>query len=390
MQDSPKGFEEYRPIRNIIRKYKREELLVATLERSLTTSRSSPADWSQGYLPWELLLLGRWIILDWNNIKGQTRVTLNNFNGIVNEIKKFSDRLDPFLGSNAVDNGLTKFARMMAFQQFWYQKDVYRDSISRAIRLFVLEDYSKQVDEALINTYGLTRTEIFDMFLMAWASFIDDKYISLTPGYFHTVYDTLGKEKTDRFFKEFSLSLDLEGLEQFNKKFPVKNYISEIHEKSPLYSKPFFKLINYHLWNKSFLIEFLDFGLYDIFKRIIPDRFGDDFGSKFERYIRERLEDHKISAIYEKELKKNGYDSQVDFLLETNDHLILVESKGIEATKRTKIYPTDEIMSSEYKKSVIKGLAQADYVNKKFLNGKREKTSYILIVTYKVNSSQAL
>ncbi len=382
MNSFPRNFDEYKPIRNFIRKYNKHELLFTILQKSLYASRLKPSEWSKGYLPWEVLLLGRWLLLDWNNIKGTKRVSLNDFHKVINKIKIFSNRSEPFLGKDGVQNGLTKFARRTAFQQFWYQRDIHRGAIARAIKLFILPNYSEKVDEALIKEYGLARGEMLDLFFMVWASFIDDKFSSLKPEYFQKVYDTLGKKKADKFFQNFSLSID--DINDFNKQNPVKNFISEIHEKSPLYKKPFFKLRNFHLWSKPFLMEFLEFGIYDILKSITAEKFGDDFGPIFEKYIESRFLDHNISFKSESDLKKEGYESQVDFLIEGEEHLILIESKGIEATRRTQIFPSDELMSSDYKKNIVKGLSQAHYVNKKYseINGKDKKT-YALVITYK-------
>ena len=146
------------------------------------------------------------------------------------------------------------------------------------------------------------------------------------------------------------------------------------------------------------------------------------WGTIFENYLKKRLDEYNISYIPEKQLKKEGYKKQVDFLIKHKSYskslfhkipnliffkqiifncivtlknifrvmgqgskydLILVEAKGIEASHHTKAYPSDKIMINAYEENVVKALAQADKVVETFKVNNLIEDAFLLIVTYK-------
>lgn len=375
-----RGFSSYKPIRNYIRKYSREELLEALIKLSCGISRSGAEVWSKGYVPWELLLLGRWIIRDWNNIKGTKKIDQNELNNILNKVKSFSDD-DTFL-KEGHSNGISKFMRRMAFQQFWFQTSVGYSNAGRSIDLLVNSTLSPEVDKKLLEATGISRKELYDIWVMVWASFSGERINSLLPSFFDKVKEKTGEGVIEAFFKNFSL--DSKSIDSFNDTYKAKNYILEIYERSPFFYKPFYCAGGkYYLWNISILNEFLEYGIYDFLKKIIPDKFGDCFGPIFEKYLEKRLIEYSIPYVSENELRNQGFEKQVDYLLEEGKDVVLIESKAIEASRHVKLLPTDQAMSNAYKKDVVKGIAQAHYVFKKLTNEKDVQEGFLLIVTYK-------
>ena len=376
-----RGFNSYKPIRNYIRKYSRNELLETLIKFSCGISRHGNAEvWSKGYVPWEILLLGRWIIRDWNNIKGSKKIDQNELNKILNKVKSFSDD-DTFL-KEGHSNGLSKFMRRMAFQQFWFQTTVGYNNAGRSIELLINSKLSSEVDSKLEETIGVGRKELYDIWIMVWASFSGEEINSLLPSFFDKVKEKIGEEKVEAFFNNFSL--DSNTIDSFNDTHKAKNYILEIYERSPFFYKPFFYTNGrYYLWNISILNEFLEYGIYDFLKNIIPDKFGDCFGPIFEKYLEKRLIEYSIPYVSENELKKQGFEKQVDYLLKEGTDIVLIESKAIEASRHVRLLPTDEAMSKAYKKDVVKGIAQAHYVLERLANEKEIQEAYLLIVTYK-------
>ena len=197
----------------------------------------------------------------------------------------------------------------------------------------------------------------------------------------------------------------------------------EIYKTSPFKSKPFLNIgEKYYLWSIAFLDEFIKFGIYDILKSSAKSEFSNCWGTIFENYLKKRLDEYNISYVPEKQLRKEGYTKQVDFLIKHKSYskslfhkipnlisfkqiifncmvtlknifrvkalvskydLILLEAKGIEASHHTKAYPSDKIMINAYKKNIVRALTQAHEVVKTFKLNNLIDDAFLLIVTYK-------
>lgn len=339
--------------------------------------------WQKGYLPWELILLGKWVVADWDNIKGNKRVSPNIVNNLINKVKSFIERQNPLLKKG--EEGLTKFMRRTAFQQFWHQKKLSASCAGRAIKLLVESNFSTYFEEKLASEIGITRLEIIEIALMIWSGFLENNNIVfLRKDYFSSVKDTLGEEKIVLFLKYFSV--DAQDISKYREiLFPTKNYYTEIFDKSPFSSKPFVVSVegNLHLWSIAMLNEIIEFGIYNILKGFDSSKFGTEFGPIFESYIRSQLSDFNLPFTDEKELRNQGFRKQVDFVLDGYSGLVLIETKAVEASRLSQINPLDEIMANSYKDSIIKALYQAHVVFTQYTEIGKKKNPFLLVVSYK-------
>ena len=132
-----KEYEFYKPVRNLIRKYAKSTLLELTVRKSYLVSKIYEKGQQSQYLrgggtsPHYWLLLGKWVIKDWDNIKGNKSITQDELIKIINEIISFEDQTLKYSipGSS---NLTSKLIRREAFRQVWYQsrskdEDVGRD-----------------------------------------------------------------------------------------------------------------------------------------------------------------------------------------------------------------------------------------------------------------------
>ena len=417
-----KEYEFYKPVRNLIRQYIKHDLLKAIVVDSYNISKIYDSGKNLEYLsqrgipPHYLLLLGKWIILDWDNIKGKKPVSQNELIKIKNGVIYFADKVvqdttpqDPILKTN-------KIMRQIAFQQFWYQQGANDEDVGRTIELLIKSSISDKTECIMYDYCGLNRIEFFDLLLTLKEALDGNAFIMKI--YYKTM--KIEKRKIDSFFKLLSINED--DFTDFNEKFSTKNP-SEIYETSPFKLKPFLNIgEKYYLWSIAFLDEFIKFGIYDILKSSAKSEFSNCWGTIFENYLKKRLDEYNISYIPEKQLRKKGYARQVDFLIKHKSYfkslfdkkstlisfkqiifscmvtlknifrvkgliskydLILIEAKAIEAPHHTKFYPSDKRMIRAYKKDIIKALAQAHEVVKTFKVNKLINDTFLLIVTYK-------
>ena len=122
-----KEYEFYKPVRNLIRKYAKITLLELTVRNSYLVSKIYEKGQQSQYLreggtpPHYLLLLGKWVILDWDNIKGNKSITQSELIKVMNEFISFEDQVLKYSipGSS---NLTSKLIRREAFRQFGINK----------------------------------------------------------------------------------------------------------------------------------------------------------------------------------------------------------------------------------------------------------------------------
>ena len=277
---------------------------------------------------------------------------------------------------------------------------------------------SDKAERVLYNYCGLNRIEFFDLLLVLMEVFVSNGNEFIKKDYYKTM--KIEKRKIDSFFKLLSINED--DFTDFSKKFSTNTH-GEIYETSPFRSKPLLRIDKrYYLWSIAILDEFIKFGIYDILKFSAKSEFSNCWGIIFENYLKRRLDEYNVSYISEKQLKKEGYTKQVDFLIKHRSYskslfhkipnfisfkqiifncivtlknifratalvskydLILVEAKGIEASHHTRAYPSDKIMINTYKKDIVKALAQAHEVVEIFKINNLIDEAFLFIVTYK-------
>jgi hypothetical protein len=378
------GFEQYKPLRNKFRKFEKNSLLKQLLLPLDHISSLSPHEW-KGHTPWELLLFLKWLIADWENMKSNHEANLSQFNSLVNDVKNFVEDSDTILRGNHPQRG-TKFLRKMAFQQFWLQEKTGSREIGMSIDLFSKLRNKFDVDSFLLNKIGLTSQEFIDLGVVTW-SFAHKLGVHnqiLNIDYFKPL-KTFSEQKIKNFLDFLSIDL-LEG-PNFCKEHTRKDYTRQAYEQSPFKIKPLLKINqNYKVICPTLIDELLKNGLYDTCKILGGEEFTQNFGKVFEDFLRKSLDHYKIKYFHETWLKKNtDFAKYIDFLIPCENGNILLESKGIEAGPQVRENPTDLILASSLKDSIVKGINQAGYVNDKILNGFKnlKPNNFILVVTYK-------
>lgn len=374
------GFEEYKPIRNYMRKFDRLELLTNFLIISQENSRDNNILKSNGYLPWEILLALRWVILDWHNITGSQLPDIKKCKKILNSIKYFQEKEEKFLKKD-YEMGIVKFTRKYAYQQFWMQETPDYRGIARTVELFSNSGFSKIFDKIFQSHFEVARIDFYRILILLFSIFINSNLKFINENHLQSLYPEM---KSGCLAVLRKLSIGISDFEEFNNTNPVTNYSLQIFEKSTLLKKPFYSQGgNYYPWNLSLLNYFISYGSYDLIKEVNPELFGDEFGKIFESYIENRLKHYKTHYITEKEQTEAESKKKVDFILKGAQQQVLIEAKSIEAKKHESINSTKQILKNRYGENIVKAVAQADSYLSATSNTKPNRDTFLIIVSYK-------
>lgn len=382
------GYEEYKRVRNRLRKFRKDDLLLYVLDNLHFVSTKNISDW-RGYSPWTSLLLFKWVMSDWDYQNGRRSLDRVGFNHLYRELSSFSERSEFILKSD-LDFKIEKFFRKTAFQQFWLGHEVGGKDIGRTIELFLNYPYSIDIDKFFISKFGVSIEKFYQLSIALWTKVLFDqsKEVFINPGYFSKLKPFFSEAEIRNFLG--AISLDISNASDFAKACSNKNYYNQAFEQSPFKRYPllltqnglipiFPKLMN------DFLVNWF----YDFLKSELGSEFSTEFGKVFERYIEKSLLNFGIKFKSESEQKKEyKFSKQVDFLIESERDVLLIEAKAIESSPSVRENPYDENLTNFYKKSLVKGVVQAlTVLNEHSLlseaSGKTVGDYFILIVTYK-------
>jgi hypothetical protein len=396
-------FCEYEKIRNKIRQYDPISIIEILISISHDLSKKNGSEWN-GYLPWSVLLLMKWVIANYElvNAKFFNRLALQAnmqvVNELLNELQELFDNYRTDALTSTDDNKIQKFMRQCSFQQFWFQKKLSKECFARQFHLFCntsdnnLKENIDKVDALFKKQTGISIFSFFEISLMVWTKFNTsnknagnkNEYF-ITKEWFVDLQHSLTSNEIDAYFKLLSLSLtdakkyatkDLE-----NK----KKYLEfQILEQSPFTFYPFLQYEEkYFLYSPKLLDYVIEYFVYDLLKLQNDGNFFDIFGkSIFENYITKGLKYSGIDFIDEDELSKRlpKQSKKVDFLIEIENCAILIDAKACEMDRKARATQNNESIVKTLKKNVIKGIQQAYTVASQLQN--KEKI-YAIIVTYK-------
>ncbi len=381
------GFSKYKPIRNDIRKFDAEKLLLLTLKHLHKVSKTPAREWSStGMTPWELLLLVKWTLHESSESKSK-KPMYRDFARIVNKIKDMSDDLGVPKDSS---HKLEKFFRKMAFQQFWLQQGqtLSRAKLGRTIELFLNMECRYDLDMLLTEKLGLNRKDVLDLSFITWVKLNSDleKEPFLTGGFFSTI-NNINQEKLTKFFNLISVDYD-DAISLAKEATSKRSFSLQRFEQTPFKNKPFLRTDKGLLsFCPIVFSDYLENFFYDFAKTESGGAFNHHFGKVFESYVDAGLQEITTSYIREGEIKRRfGCNKTVDFFIENDNGNILIECKAIELSPLARVNPVDNVLESSLKDSIVKSIAQSIEVISSIDVSKNKPTSdinYVLVVTFK-------
>ncbi|REC61463.1 hypothetical protein DRF65_16125 [Chryseobacterium pennae] len=336
---------------------------------------------------WHYFLLIKWTFLHGNE-NGKKTFSREKFITLLKYVEKFEKKsLDPYVKNHEWD----KFFQIIGYQQFYLQQDVHWSDFARQLKLFGSSLKSKYDIEKSFNEK--TKLKLFDFIFFMQIIWIFTQANKMNKGTIYTGY--IGEEIFEmmkdifNYEKEFSSFLMLLTLNKINIKKSINQFKTGIkHTALQSFEMSFFTrlpfIINgenkYEIVHRSIFNYCCNYFIYDYLK-INDEKFTEEFGKRFEKYVELGLKECNVEYITEKDLIKTYGKGEkiVDYIV---GNQVLIECKGIEPKPLSSIIPENEIVYSSFKDSIFKAYLQ-QMLNITKLVQNLNKPIYGIIICYK-------
>lgn len=334
---------------------------------------------------WDIFLLMKWTYLYAEQKYPYKPFTDKDFNSIVNLIPRLSDdHVSSFMKSGE----LNKAFNVLYSQQFYLQKRVHEEVFATQLKLYSTLRHKHNIEAIFSEKTGLSIFDFTFLMSLTWV-FINQNKVSNEKnykGYLSNDFLNICAEMTSiTAVKKFIHLLTLTPSDAKEKIETYKRGISKKELQSLEIS--FFTMFPFQIHREQIRVihsRIFDYSsnyfIHD-FLKANDMLFGAEFGKRFEKYIALGLKEINQKFKTENEIKKllSKTSNVCDFLLE--DDNIVIECKAIELQPYTSINPTDELLNSSLKDSLIKAYSKQMLSTARLLNDNVEKWGIIL--TYK-------
>lgn len=380
------AFTLHKPIRNRIRQYDRDALL--NIAMLVLLKNETEIYSSKGYIPWECMLLIRWILQYASSGNHLKTPSVPIVNGLLNDIKNLYNKS---LSLNLSEpHGLNKFMRRMAFQQFSYQMPLPEMGWKAGRQVILFTEIGEQynVEQKFEMAAGVSIKDFLAISFSIFSILQQDNTFALKARALYSVFEP---EIVQKYFDLVAVTPEQAKayLDADNQK-KGQRFVLQFYELSPLVRKPF--LIsgdNYVVFSKRLFRQFFANFIYD-FLYDLPDSFG-EFGGILEKYVRQQLEELECNIILDKSWKKilsKNFVSAPDFTIPQEDGTIFIEAKRKHLTDIPKIMQSNDALSRHLDDSIVKGVIQIYSLAHELLNERPDSIKnfdnfYGVVVSFK-------
>ncbi len=380
-------FDEYKPLRNKIRTFDTLSLVLLAIKKLHEVSMK-PMYSDRSYMSWNLLFLIKIAFIEGGTkypVKIPTENDLAVLHNMMRELSGKSRLIDE--GSN---QGLLKYMRMMAFQQFWLRHEVTQSDIGRQLQLFTELDWKYPIDDKFRLYTGISIVDFLELCFITWGSFYSDNKYFVDEHWFSTVETNYPNGSIKVFLNLISLSVKEVKIFLQKEYKKIRSIELQFYEQTPLKKIPLIKGDNkYYCYTPLLLNEYIRNFIYDCLKEKNSNEFSENFGTVFEKYIELCLDHIKVPYIPEKELSSRfpNVRKVIDFLIPHDECTIMIEAKAVEMSPLAMVNPTNRILGNHLKDSIIKAVKQLYSMAKLLKNNKgivkNNETLFGIIITYK-------
>lgn len=335
---------------------------------------------------WFVFVLMKWTYLYAENKYPPKELKEVDFHKLLDLISKLNDsHLIGFLNEGAID----KPFQIMFYQQMYLQKEVFNEVFTTQLKLYQSLEGRYNIDHSFYCKTGLAIYDfVFISYLVYMLINIDKLgkpnlqfHSCLTKDMVDLLVSIVGKEKVESY-------LYLLMLNPFNPKENIEKFKNKIN-KTEFQSLEitFFTMFPFQLYggkirliHKAVFNYTIFYYIYDFLKSN-DNNFTTEFGNRFEKYIELGLKEIKCSYKKESQLKKMlpTNSNVVDYYLDNMN--IFIECKAIELQPYPAVNPTNELLYSSLKDSIIKAYFKQLLTVSKYLNPNVE--NWGIILTYK-------
>ena len=300
------AYTKHKPIRNKIKTYVPLSIIDKVIDvMHAKIDPLSPEEWE--YLPWEVLLLVRWVYQYAERGIDLKNITDYEFHSLIKNIRDLKQQKN--------EKFYYILTRGMHDQiSFQISDNSFLSRISRQLVMFDdLMESQNNLNTTFQDITGLPLKAFFELCIACLACRQD---VKLSVEYFQKQFR---KEIIQNFFSTLSLTMpEAEAyIREYSKNKNRKDIWYQINEHTPLWRYPFFEDDGlYRPYSYKLLLSSFSYIVYDIFKERHPDFSVKFFGKIFEKYITKGIEYKCLNFLTEKEIKSRiPKDSKcVDFL----------------------------------------------------------------------------
>lgn len=375
-------YEEYKRIRNQLRKYHPFGVLLAGISY-LHQPVTNEIEQLQK-LPWLVLLLIKWAFIDDQySVYNRKNITIDKFKKILQMVHDLSKKVK----MPSQYSSLFLFMRNVAYQQFLYQQNLNVYKFGRQVDLFLKD--SSFFDDKFFSMTGLHIKRFLSLSFVIIARFISQKQKSLNISWFRPLFSEYPKEEVEKFLSLISINIDSIHTELINTEKQQREPY-EYYEQTPFIKFPLINIngtywcIDYHI-----LYRCIENYIYDNLRSWNAAKFMDKFGKTFEKYIYKSLHYSGVEFITEQQLKNTfGIKNKiVDFIITETNSNIFVDAKAVEMSYHGKVAQVSEIIKDKISHTIIKAIEQAHEINLQLYQQKSSvrfnSNSYLFVVTFK-------
>ena len=382
-------------IKKLIRNYREEDILDACINY-LYAPAENEVDRLKRH-PWIVLLVIKWTFIQKSSISyNRYALTNTDFMNILNLTHSLGNVVT-MLSKHANAN---IFIKNIAFQQFIYQEPFSMAQYARQYALFGRLPENSKLSKMFFDEHGITISDFVSLSFAVITNFTDMEKTFFDRDFFVPLEKTFGMDVIDSFLR--TISTETKHLKKRLTRYNLsKGGYNEFYEQTPFIHTPLIKEKgHYYCVYPHILYRCIEHFIYDTLKKKNAKLFMDGFGDIYEDYLKIGLNYSELTYHTEDKIKKIlGKGSKVvDYLVEESAN-IFIDAKAVEMPYQGKVSDNPEFILGKIKNTAFKAIEQAYELNARIIESdnnseiKYNKTSYLLVVTYKelyVGSGKAL
>lgn len=333
------------------------------------------------YQPWNVLLLMKWALQEHDETAHRRApVTKNDFHIVLRMIQEIDAK--GLLPSHA--EHITLFLRRIAFQQFWLQDKFSGPAVARQHLLFSALPPEHPLPREFQKTTGVSISDFATLAFSTFALVLQQPCpIFISVESYRLVEPRFPPGTIARFLRHMSRTTAemCQWLRGDEFKTPIEH---QVLLRSPLIEFPLLtrdKERDYIILYPTLFIRALETAVYRTLRRLDANAFGYRFGPVFETHLARCLDSGGVSYLNEQALRSRlqGEGKCVDFLIEEEDCVVLLDAKGVEMSVAGQLTHRADHLFDRIKESAIKGLEQGLATHQRL---GITKECFVLVVTY--------
>lgn len=385
--DERKYYDAYKIVRNRFRNFDSRLLIAGCLNYLHQPAKDDLEQLKR--LPWLILLLIKWILLDEQSFSPRKQAPTTND---LNELFQLVHDLGKHIRLPTQFDHHRLFFRCISYQQFIYQHEFSLGHLTRQMVLFSDLPDNHQIKTQFRALTGIDINKFLELAVALLARFIAQDQHSISVNWFSSLGDKYSRQDVVHFLSSLSKSLE-EAMTTLQAQDNHRRPASEYYEQTPFINFPLLHNGDEFICiNQKILFRCLEHFIYDRLRAWNPESFMNKFGLMFEKYVERAIRHTGLPYANEDEVRKvigeNG--NLIDFVISDGDANIFVDAKAVEIGHLGKVSHISEVVRGKTETSILKAIKQAHDVMHRLKQLKNnnsplqsKNSNYLVVITYK-------